>query len=288
MDLRALRYFVATVEAGSITAAAEKCFIAQPSITAAIQKLEEELETKLLIRQKRGVQVTNAGAEFYSQAKSLLQHAASIENRFKRHAERRVLRIAVSHSISFSYLESLLARLKTHVPHLQVKLTRGDEPFNEAIDLRLTMDQRIEADEEFIPCWKDRYCLVIPDQHPLAYEKQLTVSDLNGLPLIQRTFCDRNQEMAAFLGQRDIQIEFVAEVDNEEWALSLVSSGLGGAIVPLPMNFVPTGRFTVRPLGEVEGLHDFERSVGVAIRFNRYGSLFFKELAQNLKHWKPM
>ena len=272
MDLKALGYFVATVDAGSITGAAERCFIAQPSITAAIQKLEDELEIKLLIRHK-----------LYTTAKSLLQHAASITNRFKGKQAQRILTISVSHSISFSYLDSLLVHLKSLTPNLQVKLIRGNAENPDQVDLRLTMDQQIEGDEEFIPCWKDRYCLIIPNEHPLAYEEKISVADFNGLAFIQRTFCSRNQEMAAFLAQNDIQVEFVAEVDNEEWALSLVASGLGASIVPLPFDFDPAGRFTVKPIGQIEGLQDFERAVGVAIRYRRYNNPYFQQLADYLK-----
>lgn len=283
MDLKALRYFVETVDAGSITGASEVCFVAQPSITAAIKKLEDELETKLLIRQKRGVSVTPEGSELYATAKSLLQHAASIQNRFKDKRERHALTIAVSHSITFSYLASLLTRLREHTPNLQVKLIRGEPEKPEQVDIRLTMDQRVEDDEEFIACWKDRYCLIIPNEHPLAYQEKIALPDLNNLPFIQRTFCDRNQEMQAFLELHDIRLEFVAEVDNEEWATSLVASGLGLAIVPLPHEFEPEGRFIVKPIGEIQGLQDFERSVGVAIRYLRYSNPYFQQLANYLK-----
>jgi len=145
------------------------------------------------------------------------------------------------------------------------------------------MEQRVEDDEEFIACWKDRYCLIIPNEHPLAYQEKIALKDFNNLPFIQRTFCDRSQEMAAFMEHHDIQLEFVAEVDNEEWATSLVASGLGLAIVPLPHEFDPEGRFTVKPIGEIQGLHTFERSVGVAIRYLRYSNPYFQQLANYLK-----
>jgi LysR family hydrogen peroxide-inducible transcriptional activator len=283
MDLKALRYFVAAVEAGSITGASERCFIAQPSITAAIQKLEEQLETKLLIRQKRGVSVTPEGSELYTTAKSLLQHAASIEQRFKAKQERRVLTISVPHSVSFNYLETLLQHLKQHTPNIQVKLIRGDASPEDSVDIRLTMDQRIQDDEEFIPCWRDRYCLITPKDHPLAYAEKINASDFNGMPFILRTFCDRNQEMMNFLEQLDISMEFVAEVDNEEWALSLVSSGLGLAIVPLPMDVEFSDRFFIKPLEQIEGVQGFERAIGVAIRYRQYSNPYFQQLANYLK-----
>ena len=61
MDLRSLRYFVSAVEKGSISAAAEFCHIAQPSISHAINQLESEFDFRLLVRSKKGVSLTQQG-----------------------------------------------------------------------------------------------------------------------------------------------------------------------------------------------------------------------------------
>ena len=58
MDLKALSYFVAVFEKKSISGAAKSCFIAQPSISAAIKQLEESLNNQLFTRHARGVQAT--------------------------------------------------------------------------------------------------------------------------------------------------------------------------------------------------------------------------------------
>ena len=55
MDIRELRYFSAVFEARSLTAAARRCFVSQPSISAAIASLEAELGASLFIRHKKGV-----------------------------------------------------------------------------------------------------------------------------------------------------------------------------------------------------------------------------------------
>ena len=62
MDIRALRYFVAVFEERNLTAAARRCFISQPSVSAAVQSLEQDLETKLFIRHKKGMSPTAAAS----------------------------------------------------------------------------------------------------------------------------------------------------------------------------------------------------------------------------------
>src|SRR5437764_14762069 len=62
LELRHLRYFVALADAGSFTHAAERMFIAQPTLSQQIRRLEEIVGTQLLQRHRQGLQLTNAGA----------------------------------------------------------------------------------------------------------------------------------------------------------------------------------------------------------------------------------
>src|SRR5690349_18425454 len=62
IELRHLRYFVALADAGSFTHAAEQMFIAQPTLSQQIRRLEEIVGTQLLQRRREGLQLTKAGA----------------------------------------------------------------------------------------------------------------------------------------------------------------------------------------------------------------------------------
>ena len=284
MDLKSLGYFVAAVDTGSITAAATQCHIAQPSITSAIKKLEDELEVTLLIRQKRGVTVTTDGADLYSTAKSLLQHAQSIKNRFKSTHVKNTLSIGVSDAISFDYLRQLIALLHSQTKAPEVKVVRGSESNTyQDFDIRLTMDQGVVENEEFIPCWQDRYCLVMPSDHPLAFKKDLKITDLHEQRFINRAFCDRNSLLVSVLNESSISLNFVAEVDNEEWALSLVESGVGLTIMPMPITQEKKAHCVIYPLEKVQGVQNIERSVGVAINYKKYTNPYFQQLAILLK-----
>lgn len=65
MDLRALEYFIAIYETGSLSAASKKKFVAQPSISSSLKLLEHSLATSLFVRHARGVQATHAGEQLY-------------------------------------------------------------------------------------------------------------------------------------------------------------------------------------------------------------------------------
>lgn len=86
MDLRALRYFVEVVRANSFTRAAETVHVTQPTISKMVKQLEDELGGPLLLREGRGVQLTDAGQVVYerglqllAQAKLLRQEVAEVD-----------------------------------------------------------------------------------------------------------------------------------------------------------------------------------------------------------------
>ena len=83
MTLQQLKYAIAVADTGNITEASRRVFISQPSLTAAIRELEEEMGITIFSRSNKGVTVTNEGDEFLSYARQVLEQAALLEDRFK-------------------------------------------------------------------------------------------------------------------------------------------------------------------------------------------------------------
>ena len=83
MTLQQLKYAVAVADTRNITEASKKVFISQPSLTAAIHELEEEMGITIFSRSNKGVTITNEGDEFLSYARQVLEQANLLEDRFK-------------------------------------------------------------------------------------------------------------------------------------------------------------------------------------------------------------
>lgn len=82
MTLQQLKYLVTVAECKNITQAAEKLFITQPSLSAAIHSLEEEMGVTAFVRTNKGVTVTREGEELLSFARNLLEQADIMKDRF--------------------------------------------------------------------------------------------------------------------------------------------------------------------------------------------------------------
>ena len=82
MTIQQLKYFVAIAEAGTISKAAEELFISQPSLTTAIQKLENELQISLFKRTSKGVVLSHEGEELLGYARLILQQMSNLEQKY--------------------------------------------------------------------------------------------------------------------------------------------------------------------------------------------------------------
>lgn len=82
MTIQSLRYIVSIAESGSITDAAKKLHISQPSLSAAIKEAEAEVGFAIFTRSRRGISLTKEGVEFLGYARQVIQEMALLEDRF--------------------------------------------------------------------------------------------------------------------------------------------------------------------------------------------------------------
>jgi DNA-binding transcriptional LysR family regulator len=268
MDLRALRYYVTAVNEGSISAASQRCHVAQPSITLAISKLEDQFECQLLIRHRKGVSTTPKGQELYQMATELLLHADAIETRLSRTDEKLKLKLAVLPSVQISYIERLVSAARALSLELEFEVINE---FKQA-DILLCSKSSAPKQQAFYPIAGERYALLIPKTNPLAYQSRITYSDLNGQALIERYHCENRALFDKVIEHFDLQMPIVARVENEEWALSLVASGIGLSISPLADDFADP-RFNVRFFDEISDMESPERQVGFSFKANQSAPL---------------
>ena len=122
MELRTLRYFIAVLEAGSMSRAAGSLYVAQPALTAQIKKLESELGTQLFDRSHAGVSPTQAGLQLYEDARRLLSDADAVRERMQRlpQGPEGSVTVAVPFLLASLLMGPTLARLKRLHPRIRV------------------------------------------------------------------------------------------------------------------------------------------------------------------------
>jgi len=228
MDLRFLSYFVAVYEKESISGAARHCFISQPSISHAIKQLEKELAVQLFNRYSRGVVATGDGRKLYPLAKKLLNDANSVKQQFGAAQGAVPFRLGLCRALGVERICNLIQQFSQNINHLELTLV----DHNDSHDGRIISSSQRHRNESFTPIWHDRYVLAVPRGHPLSVEARVQLSTLDQLPFISRQSCEGQSQLFYALEQQGITVNIRAKIQTVEYALGLVSAGVGVALVP--------------------------------------------------------
>lgn len=193
IELRQLRQFVAVAEEMSFHRAAERLHMAQPPLTAAIRKIEQELGVILLERGNRVTRITEAGQVFLIEARrTLAQFERTLGN-----TRRAALGLTESLRLTFvdstvnALLPGILRQFRLAHPqaefHLQEATTaeqlialRDDRADLGMVVLPITPQEGLEI----LPFLYDRMVLALPENHPLAAQQQVTLSSLAEQPWV--------------------------------------------------------------------------------------------------------
>ena len=198
MTLTQIQYVLAVAETGTISAAAKRLFIAQPSLTASIKELENELQVTLFRRTNKGVTLTPEGEEFLGYARQVNSQLDLMRARYFGGAPvRRRFCVSTQH-YSFA-VEAFVALLKEHGGktydfHLRetqtyeiiedVALLKSEvgvlylNPFNETV-----LKKTIKAHGlGFHPLFKAGPHVFLGAENPLAKRKSITLEDLAPYP----------------------------------------------------------------------------------------------------------
>lgn len=135
MELRALRYFVVVVEAGSISAAAEQLHLSQPALSVAISRLESEVGTPLLERSTRGVEPTGAGRYLLGASARVLGEVDEITRSLADFGSgvSGTLALAAVPALMWHRIPRLLRAYAAEAPDVEIRLT--DPPPWDALDM---------------------------------------------------------------------------------------------------------------------------------------------------------
>ena len=265
MKLQHLRFFIAVVDGGGVVRAAERLRISQPSISAGLKALEEELGQTLFRRRGAGrsLRPTPKALRFYDDAREILRQCNVARARFKTDEPRlRKLRIGVLQTIASYDVAKFSSALTLHNPDLRLQVWEGGvirvgEWLRQGrIDAAWTIVDKEAGNARVLR--QEPFVVLSSRTHPFATgdHTKLSVTDLEGQPVVLRLGCEAKRGQ---LWPESTRIRVVARAERDELALRLVSQGLGIAIAPLSL---AANDVVARSM---EGL-DAKRSIGLRWR----------------------
>ncbi len=273
--LKQLRAFCYVAQTGSMSRAAERMFLSQPSVSILIQALERDLGDGLLERHGPRIKLSAAGKILLDLALPLVEGIESLPESFNERCNRQVggnLNIAAGESTTLYLLPAIISRFTAAHPHIQVNL--HNIPARDSLDLLrsgnidLAVGPLQERPEDILytPLFSYEPVLITPIDHVLADKKRISLQDIEPYKLIMPPKLMTTRRIIDMVFQQHgIDVKIKMEAGGWEVIKRYVALGLGISIV------------TSICLGENERLAripltDYfpKRSYGLALRRDKF------------------
>jgi DNA-binding transcriptional LysR family regulator len=273
--LKQLRAFCHAVQTGSISRAAEKMFLSQPSVSLQVRALERELDTTLFERKGPRITLTPEGRVLYELATPLVEGVEGLEEAF---AERcgslssGILNIAAGESTILYILPRFVQEFAARYPGIRVRLhnvtgrdglaqLRADE-----VDFAVGSMPELPDDITYRPIFSYDTVLITPLGHPLAERSQIELADISphGLILPPRYLSTWGVVDLVFR-QHGLPYEVILEAGGWEVIKKYVELNLGVSIVS-SICLTGSEALAVRPLGK----YFPKRTYGVVLRQGKF------------------
>ena len=236
MDIRQLEYFQTVANLRSITKAAQQLYVSQPTITIAIQKLEQELEIPLFDRNQKQFMLTKEGQLFLERISDVLarlQNAVSEINEHK-NLQKGYLRIGIPPMIGSCLFPEIIAGFTNTYPNLKLDIFE-DGSLNirqslkqEELDIGIINLMNISDDFLSIPLSRQEFLVCLHHTHPLAQHKYIDIKQLQNehFILFNETTCNRKMVMQECLNN-DFIPKIILSTNQIATMKSLVAKNLG-------------------------------------------------------------
>lgn len=227
IEIKPLYYFVAAYEEGSITSAASRCFIAQPSITHAIKSLEATLGTLLFERSKQGIKPTEAAHKLYKLATDLLLQNKQLKSAFTPN-DRTELHFYIQPDINIEHYQHSIKSISNISSLIDISIVDSIEQ----AQITIIDEQRLPAQFQFKIINSESYKLVVRQDHPLAKKNCVTLEEFDSLTFIERPYCTNRKAFERLTNEKNISITYKGKAIHDLQIQGLVKLGLGVAVIP--------------------------------------------------------
>lgn len=243
MEFKQLQSFVAVVQYRSFTLAADRLYISQPTISTHIRQLEEEFQSRLIIRTTKSIEVTPRGQELFQMASHMLAMRDSLTRRWIAENQSTVL-LGASTIPSAYILPEILPAYRRLFPQVQFTIHQSDSQgildglLCDSFEVGLVGMETPVNGIAFLPFYQDSMVVITPVQERFLRMKEAGALRLETLltePIILREQGSGSKKcMESYfeqMGIRDSDLNVTARLNDQESIKHLVAGGLGISII---------------------------------------------------------
>ena len=240
MEMNQIRYFLAVCEHRNFTHAAQASNVSQPSLTAAIKKLEGEFNGALFLRDRAGCRLTPLGELIKPRLQKVLDEAAEAKADAVRHVrlKRVPIRVGVGPTVGQARLVEAARHHRAQLPEADIELIVASESalleglregqFDIGVSATAPNADLYRVDA----LYTEDYRVAVSTDHPLANETAVTLDALANTDLIDRPNCEMREALHATFADAGKTLYAAFRANQVDWLLALVRTGAGAAILP--------------------------------------------------------
>jgi LysR family transcriptional regulator, hydrogen peroxide-inducible genes activator len=293
MEIHQLEYFVAVAETGNFSRAAERCNVAQPSVSQQIIKLEQELNAPLFDRLSRKVVLTDAGRALLPRANAILSELRAIKHVLSDEIcdEHGTLTVGFIPTISPFVLSCVIKRFSETFPHATLSVYEDvtDTLVRDLIDGKLDVGitslpihNRLIKTEELLT---EPLMVASPRAYDIVARTSIRVKELDGFPFIalDEMHC-LGEQVQAFCYQQNLNVPIVCHTAQLSTVQNCVALGLGVSLVPRALALSDTsGQIVYRPLSDAVP----QRKIAAATHIGRSPSFLARQFIDIVRDAYP-
>ncbi len=244
MDIRQLMYFLEIAKLGSYTRAAEKLFVSQPSLSKAVRKLTEEINTPLFEPRLKTPVLTYAGQRLFESAQRIVAEYEGILTEFYGPTSiyKGRITVGIPPLICTCFFAPIIAGFRELYPGIVVSVAKKgaksiqDAVEQELLDVGIVILPVYDGRFEVTPLFNDEIVLVVSSRHPLATREFVTYSELKNekMVLFNDEYILRHQ-ITANCREAGFEPYVWAESGQWDYLTELAAENLGVTILPRPI-----------------------------------------------------
>ncbi len=234
MDLRQIEYFLLVAETRNFSEASERLGVAQPTISKAVQRLEDELGL-LIYRDGKDTRLTALARKLMSEFETILESAQDVRAIARSHSTAAQVDLRIGLSTSFgpnAFERFLLSFMQTHedvrISILEVCPLDGCKALlNGQLDAMIGFELKDNPKVSCAPLFCEPCLLALPSDHRLVNMPTVSIGDLDGERFIDLVDCEMRKTFLDRVRRDGIDLPNHVSCHREDWVQSLVSEGHG-------------------------------------------------------------
>jgi LysR family transcriptional regulator, hydrogen peroxide-inducible genes activator len=241
MEMHQIRYFLAAAEDLNFTRAAERCNVAQPSMTRAIRLLEEELGGALFNRERANTHMTELGRVMKPHLEQMWHMAQATRGLASEilGLKKTRLRLGVMCTITPEVMVGTLKAMNASYPGIQIEILDDAAPqlverlLRGELDVAIVcMEEKIDERLHLQSVFKEQMKIVVSLSHRLAQQDEIRIQDLNGERYLERIDCEVATRIGQLFEDQGFNDETVCRSERDDWIIEMAAAGFGYACMP--------------------------------------------------------